>query len=192
LQGNESEFLPVTEAARKLGIDRVTLFRWIKKGYLAAKTLPSGRHRIPVDEVERLLHEGRPSIASGSSTGPYRIVIIDDEKGMLDLMSEMVELCGLDVSVKAVQDGLSALIDIGAFNPDLIIIDYYLPDIDGLKIIEKIKENTRIGDIPIILVSGMLTLDEDAIKRHNITAFLKKPFQPDDLTSLIKQNLGQK
>lgn len=51
------EFVSMTEAAEALGVHRKTVLGWIRKGYISAHRLPSGRHRIPASEVLRMQKE---------------------------------------------------------------------------------------------------------------------------------------
>jgi len=175
----------ISEIAKKLNVNRSTVLRWIEKGYLHSIKYPSGIHRISKEELTKFI--GRLK-TNGNDRRPFKILIIDDEKTILDLLQDMLKEIDIPLEVKADPDGLDALLVIGSFKPDIIIIDYNLTDVNGIQIISKIRANEDYKLIPIILISGFL--NDVAIEDLGINAFLKKPFSIKDIERAVKDCLS--
>lgn len=180
IQKNDS--LRISQAAAILGVDASTVLRWIGKGYLKSTKYPSGSHRIDRAEVTRFLRESRHEAELPKRE--YRIMILDDDEFFGTVLKEVLETSGLPLDIKSNRDPLSALVEIGQFHPDLIIIDYRLGDVDGLTIVEKVRNNKEFNGIPIIVISGYMDEVMDQEQR-GIAAFLKKPFKSADLRDTV-------
>ncbi|MFH0919065.1 MAG: response regulator, partial [Fibrobacterota bacterium] len=76
--------------------------------------------------------------------------------------------------IRICKNELEALVTIGEFKPDLIILDYQLIEINGLKIATQIRENKLFENTPIILISGIV--EDVPIEKYGINAFIRKPF----------------
>lgn len=177
-----SDTLRISQAAMLLDVDPTTVLRWINKGYLQSIKYPSGSHRIKRSEIKRFLSEARNSDLP--EIKKFRILIIDDDEFFGGVLREMLDNSGLPLSIRSNRDPLCALLEIGSFHPDLLIIDYKLGAIDGLTLIDKIKENREFGTIPIIMISGHIkTFDRET--RPDVAAFLKKPFKSAELRSAL-------
>ena len=85
--------------------------------------------------------------------------------------------------VHTASDGEEALESIRAGRPDLLITDCQMPRLDGLGLIQRLREDPATADLPVMMLTGKgfeLSHDELA-KRWNILAILPKPFSPRDL-----------
>ena len=182
-----SDTLRISQAAALLNVDATTVLRWIGKGYLKSTRYPSGSHRIERSEVERFIRKSRNQTGKPENHA-YRIMIIDDEEFLGNVLQEVLETSGLPLTIRTNRDPLSALVEVGIFNPDLIIIDYKLGKFNGLELIEKVSKSKGFNGIPVILISGYLdTVANPADTR--ISAFLKKPFKSAELRNTVMKCL---
>ena len=115
----------------------------------------------------------------------HKILVVDDERSILDLL-EMI-LKKEQFQVATASDGKSAMALFDSFNPDLVLLDLMLPDIDGFALCQKIRENHKF---PII----MLTAKEEEIdKITGLTLgaddYMTKPFRPLELVARVKAQL---
>ena len=89
------------------------------------------------------------------------------------------------------RDGQSVLDQFESIRPELAVLDYNLPDIDGAELYKKIRAMPCGKDIPIVFVTGTVQDEDlDAIKAVGADAFLSKPFSPRKLQNLIKSLLN--
>jgi excisionase family DNA binding protein len=182
-----TDSLRISQAAALLNVDATTVLRWIGKGYLKSTRYPSGSHRIEKSEVERFLRISR-NPAKTPKKKVYRILIIDDEEFLGNVLQEVLETSGLPLTIRTNRDPLSALVEVGIFNPDLIIVDYNLGALDGIELVAKVSKNKQFNGIPVIMISGYL---DEIINRSDtgISAFLKKPFKSAELRETVMKCL---
>ncbi|MGD2251839.1 MAG: response regulator [Anaerolineales bacterium] len=115
-----------------------------------------------------------------------KILIVDDDLGMVRLLTTLFELDGH--SVVGISERESILPTASAERPDLVILDVFLGGEDSLELIGQMKQTPELSEIPIIVTSGM-ELSEKC-KAAGCDAFILKPFTPDQLTAAIDEHLG--
>lgn len=112
------------------------------------------------------------------------ILICDDDEGILDVTSMVLESNGYRVI--PIINSLKVLETVRKENPDLIILDLWMPGINGEQLVEALKGNAETRDMPIIIISA--SRDGSAIaKQSGANDFLEKPFDIDMLTERVKQ-----
>lgn len=118
-----------------------------------------------------------------------KILIVDDENFILDLISRTLMLRRFEILTA--RDGQKALEIAEQLLPDLILLDYKLPGMDGLEICRKIKENPMTQNIPVVLLTGCL--GEEFMEESlavGASDFFTKPFSPTQLLSKIESILN--
>lgn len=118
-----------------------------------------------------------------------KILIVDDEPLNLMLYSEMLKSDGYS-SILA-RDGLEAIEHAVNEIPDLIILDWNMPQLDGLGALKEIKNNTIAKDIPVIMITGIMTSPENlktALEAGAID-FLRKPFDKIELLARVRSTI---
>lgn len=94
-----------------------------------------------------------------------------------------------DFDVEQSEDGIDALIKIAKNNYDLVISDYDMPNLDGMKLIETIKNKNL--NIPVIMITASKKDDvEEKALSYGAVDFIKKPFKKEVLTLRVKKILG--
>jgi len=118
-----------------------------------------------------------------------KVLVVDDDIVMFRLFQLQVKRAGCEGFF--FRDGKSALEQLEKVKPDLAVLDYKLPDLDGAELYKCIRETPGLEAIPIVFVTGSVQ-DEDlkAIKSLGADAVLSKPFSPRILQNLIKQLLN--
>ncbi|MBN1621014.1 MAG: sigma-54-dependent Fis family transcriptional regulator [Endomicrobiales bacterium] len=117
-----------------------------------------------------------------------KILIVDDEPGMRQVISKVLMPHGYKVILA--EDGKQGLDLFQEQNPDLVLLDIRLPDMDGLEILANIRKMK--SDIPVIMLSGFGDV-ETAVElvRQGAYDYISKPFKVNRLTDLVKQALAQ-
>lgn len=120
-----------------------------------------------------------------------RILIVEDEELMLKALE--FRLKKDDHEVVGVKDGREALIKLKDENFDLIITDIMLPFVSGLEIIGKVKQTSRLSNVPIIVLSavGLESVILEAFEL-GIDDFITKPFNLTELTIRVKMILNRR
>ena len=118
-----------------------------------------------------------------------RILVVDDEYGVRSGIRQILEIEGYDVDEAAT--GEEALSLLGKNEYDVALLDYRLPDIDGLTILQAIKE--RGLQLMTCMITAYANIDTAiAATRQGVDFFLPKPFLPDDLLSVVETLLRHK
>jgi DNA-binding response OmpR family regulator len=122
---------------------------------------------------------------------PNRILVVDDEPNIAQIMKLTLESGGYEVEVAA--DGAEGLKRAKESEPDLILLDLMLPNIDGYKVCRFLKFDQKYRHIPIILISAMgETEDKELGAQVGADLYMSKPFQPDELLARIGELLAQR
>ena len=121
-------------------------------------------------------------------TRPAKILVVDDERIVVDLHKKMLERDGYNVVVA--NDGAEALDMVCTEKPDLILTDVFMPEMDGLQLCEELKKNEHTNLIPVIMVTAVDDFDHK-IKGIETGAddFLAKPVRSRELHARVKSLL---
>ena len=113
-------------------------------------------------------------------------MLIEDDPTMLSLLNTLLEIEGYEV---ALLEGFNNIVeDIHTQNPDIILMDVNLKEVNGIEILEQIRKDNKIKDVKIIMSSGMDYGHESLSKGAN--EFLLKPYMPDELIEKVKRILS--
>lgn len=120
--------------------------------------------------------------------GKPTILVVDDERHILELVKFNLEKDGYQVSVA--QDGKEAYNMARMEKPDLVILDVMLPEMDGFEVCRMIQKDSEISDIPIIMLTAR-SEEIDKILGLEIGAddYITKPFSPRELLARVKARL---
>ena len=115
-------------------------------------------------------------------TSKKRILVVDDEKGLVKIIRLNLQQDGFDV-VEA-NNGTEAMDKLRTTLPDLILLDVMMPDMDGFTVLKMVRE---IGGTPVIMLTAKGE-EKDIIKGLELGAddYITKPFSPRELTSRIR------
>lgn len=119
-----------------------------------------------------------------------RILVIDDDEAMRDLMSRALRMKGYDVV--AARDGHEGLAEFERAGPDLVVTDLYMPNVDGIETIMALR--AQQPGLPIVATSGGDSRSSfialDSAGDLGATVVLPKPFSPDELWDAVATALN--
>jgi CheY-like chemotaxis protein len=116
-----------------------------------------------------------------------KILIVDDEKDALFILEK--ELTGMGYSVISADNGSDALKLAKSKFPDLVILDIWMPEMDGVEFAESLKEDIRTKDIPVIFLTCLFQKREEEEQGHVISGkvFVAKPYSIEELSAQIEK-----
>jgi len=119
-----------------------------------------------------------------------RVLVIDDSLMMLEFVDEILTEANYEVvTAGTAQEGLHAS---RQQKPDLILLDYLLPDLRGDELSERFSADEATADVPVVFMSGFGADLENAQSRsENILGILRKPFTTDTLLKAVEENLSK-
>ena len=194
----DETFLTTEEVLEYLQVNLRTVYRLIKAGKIPAVRV--GRQwRFRKRDIDAWLDSQRlrggaraaaapaPPRAASGATRP-RVLVVDDEASIRDLLSKTLALAEYDVDVAA--DGRSALERMRMYPYDLLIADLKMPGMDGLTVIREAKRYK--ADLPVIIITGFST-ESSAIEAVNlgVAGYLTKPFRVPQVLAAAAKALGE-
>jgi excisionase family DNA binding protein len=188
-------FLTTEEVLEYLQVNLRTVYRLIKAGKIPAVRV--GRQwRFRKRDIDAWLDSQRTQSGGAAATAPVtpatrqgraRVLVVDDEASIRDLLSKTLALAEYDVDTAA--DASTALGRVRAAEYDLLIADLRMPGMDGLTLIRQVK---RIrAELPIIIITGFST-ESSAIEAVNlgVAGYLRKPFRVPEVLAAAAKALG--
>lgn len=112
-----------------------------------------------------------------------KILLAEDDKTMISLLKTLLKMEGFEVVALDVDTDVAAAVQ--REKPHALFMDVHLGEQSGVKILEAIRKNPDTAHVRVVMTSGMNMKDE--CMNLGATAFLLKPFMPDDLLSLLNQ-----
>ena len=146
----------------------------------------------PVNLLDRSERAELPAFPRASQTAPKRvfsILVVDDSITTRTLEKSILEAHGYRVRIAV--DGVEALAQLRAEKADLVISDVQMPRMDGFELLEAIKKDRNLTQIPVIVVTS-LERREDRERGLNLGAdayIVKRKFDQEDLLATIRQIL---
>lgn len=197
---NDEIFLTTEEVLEYLQVNLRTVYRLIKAGKIPAVRV--GRQwRFRKRDIDAWLDAQRPrgdrtdsatAILPGerpaARTGRPRVLVVDDEASIRELLSKTLALAEYDVDTAP--DGRSAIERLRLGNYDLLIADLKMPGLDGLSLIREAKRLKT--DLPVIIITGFST-ESSAIEAVNlgVAGYLTKPFRVPQVLAAAARALGE-
>lgn len=180
------------EAAEVCRVSQQTIIRCFDAGRLEGFRVPGSRfRRIPRQKLIKFMKDNNIPLDAMES-GKRKILIVDDDAEIVELLEEVLERDGR-FEVKTASSGYEAGLSTERFRPELILLDYMLPDVNGNVVCQTIRRNPEFEDIKIIIVSGVVKEDEIAqLLKSGAEDFIKKPFNIAELTDKITTVLQMK
>jgi len=196
----DETFLTTEEVLAYLQVNLRTVYRLIKAGKIPAVRV--GRQwRFRKRDIDAWLDSQRPrgtrpAAAAGGTVEPAarsvtsrpRILVVDDEASIRDLLARTLALAEYDVDIAP--DGRSALERLRLYPYDLLIADLKMPGMDGLSVIREAKRLK--ADLPVIIITGYST-EASAIEAVNlgVAGYLTKPFRVPQVLAAAAKAIGE-
>lgn len=114
-----------------------------------------------------------------------KVLVVDDEKHIVKLLEVNLEKAGYKVI--CAYNGYEALEKIKEDMPNVIILDIMMPEMDGIEVLKKIRENPQTKRLPVIMLTAKSS-DEDIFLgwKEGADSYLTKPFEPAEVVVMVK------
>jgi excisionase family DNA binding protein len=170
------------EAAEICNVSQQTIIRCFDSGRLQGFRVPGSKfRRIPRESLLRFLKENNIP-TDRLDSGKRKVLIVDDDREIVQLISDVLVRDGR-FEVKTAGTGYEAGLLTEQFGPDVIVLDYMLPDVNGSVVCRTIRNNPRFEGTKILIVSGVVNESEiSSLLQSGAAGFMKKPF---DITELV-------
>ena len=138
------------------------------------------------------MHPGgnpRPSLDRRVLARPQRVLVVDDSLDVRELWTMWLQFWGF--AVEQADNGLEAVRKARTFQPHLVLMDLWMPVVDGLKATETLKADPHMKNVPVLALSAdtFSTASQRALSA-GAERFLPKPVDPDALLAAIRDALA--
>lgn len=121
-----------------------------------------------------------------------RVVCVEDEPEMIDLIRLILGRKGFEVV--GANGGKEALGIVRDENPDLVLLDLMMPDMDGWEVYQQLKADAALASIPVIVVTAKAQSIDKVLGLHiaKVDDYISKPFSPQELMDSVDQVLNRR
>lgn len=183
------------DIARLCNVTIRTVIRWFESGALPGYKIPGSKtRRVPREQLIAFLRAhgmplGELAAPGGAAAGARRILVVDDEPAIAEMLRALLKSRGFVVEVAL--NGYEAGTRTVTFAPHLIVLDYNLGDSTGLDVARTVRSNEALASTKILCMSGML--EGDAVREvlaHGVDDFVRKPLDLADVVARVDRLLA--
>jgi excisionase family DNA binding protein len=173
------------EAADVCKVSQQTIIRCFDAGRLEGFRVPGSKfRRIPRRSLIKFMKDNNIPLDAVDS-GKRKVLIVDDDAEIVELLVDVLTRDGR-FETKTASSGYEAGMATQRFRPEVILLDYMLPDVNGNVVCQTIRKNPEFENIKIIIVSGVVKQDEiEQLLKSGAEDFIRKPFDVAELTGKI-------
>jgi two-component system, OmpR family, response regulator len=178
------------EVAEICKISQQTVIRCFDSGRLKGFHVPGSKfRRIPRDALISFMKANNIPLENLDS-GKKRVLIVDDDPAIVEMLQDLLTRDGR-FEVKSAANGFDAGALTQEFRPDILLLDFMLPDINGNVVCQRIRKDVNLSNTKIIIVSGAISEAEiEGLRASGVDDFIKKPFDVDKLISRMVELLS--
>lgn len=167
--------------------------KWIYTNKIKAFLTPGGHYRIKPQDFKEFLKKYKMPLLEGVFPSHNRILIVDDAPHIVEFIKSAISSMGIGgvsgnkYEIETAGDGYEALIKVGDFKPDLLILDIRMPRVDGYEVCRRIRQNPKTKSIKILAVTAFGKEDAENIIKSGADAYLLKPLNLRELRDKVKE-----
>lgn len=175
------------EVARRCGVTQRAVIYWIEQGKLEAYRTPGGHRRVEEPDLLAFMEQhGIGTRGNGTKARGVRILVVDDDPEFVAMIRGVIEEEDDRYQVDSASSGFEAGCLVAEWQPDLVLLDVLMPDMDGIEVCKRIKRDPVQRRIRIVAVSAVLDPKaKEQILAAGAEEFLHKPFPADALMAVL-------
>ena len=176
--------------AKMLYVDPGSVANWIDQGMLPAHRTPGGHRRVLSEDLLRFLREHKMPVPSELATTPIRVLIVDDEAPVTQMVASAVRTAHPDYEVIEANDGFRAGAIIASQQPDVVILDLRMPGMDGYDVCGLIKSQDATKHAEVLAMTAYPSPESGKrIRECGARVCLSKPLDLDELLREVEASL---
>ncbi len=154
--------------ARVLQVTPATVASWIDQGHLKGHKTPTGRRRVASADLAEFLRAHGMTVPAELTPARERdvVVVVEDDPGYLRALVRWLEREAPEIEVVEATTGMDGLLEIGRTHPDLVVLDYRLPDFNAVQVVERLLDPSRRLTAEVMVMTGGMPLEADAELRR--------------------------
>jgi len=190
------------ETDGRSGVDALKeMFTWPETRMSEAERPASAPHTIHgpwagvfLDAWRRAKTSQQPSSLPSEEARPKtgkKIVVIDDTEMLLIFVEDVLATADPNLRITTALNGMSGIKEIERIIPDLVLLDYSLPDLTGDEVCRRLLQDERTARVPVLMMSGHVPeMAAAAARLENVVTTIAKPFLSDALVDVVARTLA--
>ena len=174
------------DVAKICCVTPTTVIRWIEDGLIPAFKTVGGHRRVRREDLERVCRERSIPFNLPTGTEVGRILVVDDEPVVLDLVRDVVNDLSHKFEVEVARDAFDAGRLVATFRPQLIFLDLMMPGVDGFEVCMRLKKDPATANTEILAITGYYTeANMERILSAGAAACLRKPLDVTEVRTRV-------
>ena len=189
MSDREQKAYTTFEAAKICHVTHHSIKNWIKQGLIRASRTPGGHYRILEDDLDAFREE-YDMFPRDKGPSKRRVMIVDDDPDARELIENILSSEGYELIKvsNATEVGLKA----AQLSPDLILLDFLMPELNGFDVCKALRANESTRSIPIMAVTCLSKEDDiERIFECGADEYLSKPFKVEQLQEKVQELIGK-
>lgn len=184
--------LSTGKIAKYCHVTHVAVCNWINNNLLEAYRTPGGQFRVrPHDFLKFLREHNMPTPPELQDEARYRILIIDDESHVVEIIVKVLQRKFPELDFMTANDGFTAGRLVEQQIPNMIILDFSMPGLDGLDMCRQISKDPQLKDTRILALTSLYNEESVAtIIGSGADSVQKKPLDFDQMIDEVRRMLG--
>ena len=176
------------DVAKICSVTPTTVIRWIEDGLIPAFKTVGGHRRVRREDLERVCRERGIPFDSPAGGGVGRVLVVDDEPVVLDLVRDVVRDLDRKFEVEVARDAFDAGRLVATFRPQLIFLDLMMPGVDGFEVCRRLKQAPSTRNTEILAITGYYTeANTERILAAGAAACLRKPLDVREVRAKVAE-----
>ena len=183
------KLLKSNDAAKYLGVSRSSLTNWVKQSLLGSGLTPGGHYRFTVDELDKFAEKRGLRIPKTlNDSGKIKILVIDDDGAFREFIKDALDVFS-NFELREASDGMQGVLLIGTWQPDLVILDLRMPNMNGIDFCRLLRQNEDTEDVKVIITSAHLSAEAKAeILKLSVDVVLEKPVRLGSIVAAVEKS----
>jgi len=181
----QKSYLTPIDVAEMLMVSPTTIRQWSSEGKIESSATPGGHRRYKRSDIERFAREKGLTLQLPDDQ-TMRILIIDDDEDVLKYLTKVFSRIDTPVITMVANSGFEAGCLVQTFQPHVVLLDLYMPGMDGFEVCKTIKQNPASKATRVVAMTGFY--DDENVSRilgAGAETCLSKPFKTETLFAAI-------
>lgn len=168
--------LTTFQIAKLLDVSDQSVANWIDSGQLRAGRTPGGHRRVVREDLVNFLRQRKVNVPRELEPQTPAVLIVDDEAPVAEMLAQTLQNQRPEFRVLTANDGFTAGQMVLAEHPQLVVLDLYMPGMDGFEVCRKIKSDPRTSGTTVLAITAFPTPEaQEAILQAGAAICLAKP-----------------
>lgn len=190
---SSKKFFTTGQIAKICGVSIATVQKWIDAGEIDSYRLPltASERRVPrVSLLSFMKKYGVPTdeIEAGQR---FRVLVVDSDAAVRKQVESVWSGEEPSPEIMSLEDGSQALLEIGAFKPNVIVMDIHTPGLEGMRAAEMLRKHDSLKASEIIVVSEISNDEQAQLEKLGVSTIIAKPAKPQKLKNALLKASGK-